>query len=322
MPKRIDCMLYKFIWQFNYVYIILKIIKHMNIFSISQLSQFSGVKAHTIRIWEQRYNTLKPNRTEGNTRYYDNDQLRRLLNIVSLSNIDYKVSELSGMSDKELFALVENSNKKEENGQENYFISQLISAGMTYDEPGFEKMFSHCLLHFGLKGTYIKVLYPLLVRLGFMWTSDTIPPAHEHFISNLIRQKLFTAIDSLPASLAQSDVWVLFLPENEFHEIGLLFANYLLRSNGKKTIYLGTNVPLESIKRLLKNSDVENVLLFFVHNDFPEEIKKYLNQLSDEYTGMNIFVASHQKITKQLGKIKKVSFLHSVEDLQQQLLSA
>lgn len=293
----------------------------MNTFSISQLSQFSGVKAHTIRIWEQRYNTLKPNRTEGNTRYYDNDQLRRLLNIVSLSNIDYKVSELSGMSDKELFTLIENSNNKEENGQENYFISQLISAGMTYDEAGFEKMFSHCLLHFGLKGTYIKVLYPLLVRLGFMWTSDTIPPAHEHFISNLIRQKLFTAIDSLPASEVQSDSWLLFLPENEFHEIGLLFANYILRSNGKKTIYLGSNVPLESIKTLLKNTHSQNVLLFFVHHDLPEEIKKYLNQLSNEYSGKTIFVASHQDFTRQLGKIKRVTYLHKVEELEQQLLS-
>ena len=294
----------------------------MDQFSISQLAQFSGIKAHTIRVWEQRYDTLKPNRSEGNTRYYDNSQLRRLLNIVSLADYGYKVSELSAMQDKELFELITEKTNQTENESVAYFIFQLIAAGMSYDEVYFDKIFSHCLIRFGLKDTYLKVIYPTLARIGLMWTRGILPPAQEHFLSNLFRQKLFTAIDSLPASLAQSDVWVLFLPENEFHEIGLLFANYLLRSNGKKTIYLGTNVPLESIKRLLKNSDVENVLLFFVHNDFPEEIKKYLNQLSDEYTGMNIFVASHQKITKQLGKIKKVSFLHSVEELQQQLLSA
>ncbi|MEO6950064.1 MAG: MerR family transcriptional regulator [Ginsengibacter sp.] len=295
----------------------------MNNFSISQLAQFSGIKAHTIRIWEQRYSTLKPNRTDGNTRYYDDEQLRRLLNIVSLSSINYKVSDLSRMSDNELFTLVSDTNNvEEENGQANYFISQLISAGMSYDEAGFEKMFSHCLLHFGLKDTYLKVLYPLLVRLGFMWSSDKIPPTHEHFISNLIRQKLFTAIDSIQASEATSDTWVLFLPENEFHEIGLLFANYLLRSNGKKTIYLGTNVPLESVITLLNNSAIENVLLFFVHHDFPEEIKNYLTQLSNEFKGINIFVSSHQIFTKQLGKINKVSFLHSVEELEKQLIHA
>ena len=291
----------------------------MNSFSISELSQFSGVKAHTIRIWEQRYNALKPNRTEGNTRFYDNDQLRRLLNIVSLSEMNFKISELCAMSDNELFKLIEDLKTKEGDGQEGYYISQLVSAGMSYDESAFEKMFSYCLLRFGLKQTYIKVLYPLLVRLGLMWTTDTTPPTHEHFTSSLIKQKLFTAIDSQPASTSDADAWVLFLPENEFHEIGLLFANYLLKSSGKKTIYLGCNVPFFSLKSLLENISPKNLLLFFVHRNSYEDIRKYLLKLGDAGSGQNIFVVSNKEFTEQLGTIKSVTYLHSVEELEQQV---
>ena len=162
----------------------------MNLFSISQLSQISGIKAHTIRMWEQRYNALKPNRSEGNTRYYDNLQLRRLLNIVSLMNSGYKVSELGVMSDKKLFTLLEQQQGKvESDDPEDFYISQLIAAGMSYDEQHFEKIFSHCLLRFGLKNAYTHVLYPLLSRIGLMWASNSIPPAQEQFISNIIRQK-------------------------------------------------------------------------------------------------------------------------------------
>lgn len=293
----------------------------MNSFSISQLAQFSGVKAHTIRIWEQRYNALSPNRTEGNTRYYDNEQLRRLLNIVSLADFDYKVSELCIMPDKKLFKLIGELKAQNLNKTEEYFITQLISAGMSYDESGFEKIFSHCLLRYGMKDTYLKIIYPMFVRVGFMWSSDKIPPAHEHFISNLIKQKFLTAIDSLPLAKPEFGLWLLFLPENEFHEIGLLFASYLIRFYGRKVIYLGSNLPFESLKMVVKNTSPENLLMFFSHHDFPEDTRDYLHSLTNQFRAKNIFVASHRKFTDQVGKIKKVNFLHSAEDLIQQLPS-
>lgn len=184
----------------------------MNSFSISELSRYSGVKPHTIRIWEQRYNALTPNRTEGNTRFYDSSQLRRLLNIVSLMESDFKVSELCTMPDKKLFKLLaEFQNNIKSSESNDYFVSQLIAAGMSYDEPNFEKIFSHCLVRLGIKSTYIKVIYPMLSRIGIMWASDSIAPANEHFITNIVRQKLFTAIDSLPSSKSLSDTWLLFL---------------------------------------------------------------------------------------------------------------
>lgn len=292
----------------------------MNHFSISQLEKFSGIKAHTIRIWEQRYNALQPNRSEGNTRYYDNDQLRRLLNIVSLSNRDYKVSELCVMPDQQLFKLVWELENEIENKPEEYFISQLILAGVSYDDSYFDKIFSHTLLRYGMKNTYLKVIYPVLVRTGLMWACDNLPIANEHFISNLFRQKLFTAIDALPPSKPESDSWLLFLPENEFHEVGLLLAHYLIRLSGKKVIYLGGNVPTQSVVAAAKEISCDHILLFLVHRNSDPEIRNYLTELNTNFKEKNIYVAGDQQLFKRLKKPKNIFFLPSVEDLEKQLI--
>ncbi|HEX6982558.1 MAG TPA: MerR family transcriptional regulator [Balneolaceae bacterium] len=292
----------------------------MNNFSISQIAQFSGIKPHTIRIWEKRYNALNPDRSKGNTRYYNGDQLRRLLNIASLMDYDYKVSELCTMSDKRLFDLVGALQKKPAGDEPSeYFISQLIAAGMSYDEAYFEKIFSHSLLRYGMKDTYTKVMYPMLVRLGLMWTSDALPPVHEHFISNIIRQKMLTAIDSLPPAESTSDTWLLFLPENEFHENGLLLASYLIRSSGKKVIYLGGNVPLQSLSIAVEDINPANLLLFLVRHDLPENIQTYLSELSSRFNKQNIYLSGKHKLINQLNTGEKIHWLKSVDDLEQQL---
>lgn len=287
----------------------------MNLFSISQLSQFSGIKAHTIRMWEQRYNALKPNRSEGNTRYYDNLQLRRLLNIVSLMDSGYKVSELCVMSDKKLFTLLEEQQANvTANDKEDFYISQLIAAGMSYDEQHFEKIFSHCLLRFGLKNAYIHVLYPLLSRIGLMWASNSIPPAQEHFISNIIRQKLFTAIDSLPPPAPTAETWVLFLPENEFHEIGLLFAHYVVRLSGRKSVYLGANLPLDSLSNSIKDIKPDKLLLFLVRHNLPEESQQFLDTLRTFSPIKIIYLVGSKNLVGSL-KTGKIQWLQTVGDL-------
>lgn len=294
----------------------------MDQFSISQLAQFSGIKAHTIRMWEQRYNALQPQRSEGNTRCYTSAQLRRLLNIVSLLKSEYKVSELCAMSDKKLYHLiVEIQTTPGESEMDEYFISQLIAAGMSYNELHFDKTFSHCLLKYGMKDTYLKVIYPMLVRVGLMWSGNCLHPAHEHYISNLVRQKLFTAIDSLPPANSSADAWLLFLPENEFHELGLLFAQYLIRSFGKKVICLGSNVPFDSLSTAVKETSAANLLLFLVHTDSNGNIQEYLDKVSSRFLRKNIFVSSKKKVTDLLKKQKRISFLNSVEDLSDHLKS-
>lgn len=291
----------------------------MNSFSISQLSQFSGVKPHTIRIWEQRYNALQPQRSEGNTRYYDSLQLRRLLNIVSLTKTGKKVSKLCKMKDEELYALQkEYIDQALEDSDYEYFVSQLISAGINYDELNFEKIFSHCVIRFGLLKTYRDIIYPMVNRIGLLWTINTIPPSQEHYITNLLRQKLFTSIDSLTTEADNDGAWLLFLPEDEFHEMGLLFANYLIRSNGKKVIYLGPNVPLTSVERAVEDTQVDHLLLFMVHQDLPENIEQYLKELQKIGKGKNIFVAAHPEFSEKCSGDKSIHWLNSIEDLEQQ----
>jgi DNA-binding transcriptional MerR regulator len=291
----------------------------MELLSISQLSKFTGIKPNTIRMWEKRYNEVTPIRSTGNTRYYDNAQLRRLLNIVSLSESGYKLPEICAMADKKLFSLVDEINKNtSQNGSADYFISQLVGAGMGFNEEHFEKIFSHCLIRFGLKDTYINVIYPMLSRVGIMWATDHIAASHEHFISNLLRQKIFTAINSLPPPPSSPDTWLLLLPENEFHEIGLLLANYLIRLSGRKVIYLGTNVPLQSIAVAVQQTKPHNLLLFIVHNDLPGELKDYCNRLKKLFNG-KIYLAANEKLGKYLKGHNKIHLLPNIQALEQNL---
>ncbi|HEU5052420.1 MAG TPA: MerR family transcriptional regulator [Hanamia sp.] len=292
----------------------------MNYFSISQLARYSGIKPHTIRMWEQRYNALTPNRSEGNTRYYDNDQLRRLLNIASLLQADYKVSELCKMPDKKLFRLVKELPEKSSASEMNeYFVLQLLGAGMTYNESNFEKIFSHCLLKYGIRDAYTKVLYPLLSRVGLMWTTDALEPAAEHFISNLVRQKLFTAIDALPQAKSGKDSWLMFLPEDEFHEIGLLFAHYLVKRSGRQSVYLGANVPVESLFMAVKEAEPEKLLLFMTHNDLPEETQRLLNELNLLFGKKKIYVAADLTLFENIEVPSNIQWLSSRDDLEQLL---
>lgn len=292
----------------------------MDQFSISQLAQFSGIKPHTIRIWEQRYNALQPKRSEGNTRYYDGQQLRRLLNIVSLSKTRYKVSQLCRMTDEELAATLEDEFLRNEgSGDYGDFVGRLIGAGMNYDETDFSRIFSHCLLKFGLEKTYTQVVQPVMSRVGLMWSSNTMPPSQEHYISNLIRQKLFTAIDGVPESEG-SRKWILFLPENEFHEIGLLFSYYLLRQKGEDVIYLGANVPLSALEDCLRDTGAAHMLLFMVHQDLPEHISEYLRELAAIAKDQVIHVACRKELIENVSYKKGAyQWVHSVEDLELQV---
>ena len=290
----------------------------MENFSISQLAQFSGIKAHTIRAWEQRYDALTPGRSEGNTRFYNNDQLKRLLNIVSLLDYEYKVSELCVMKDEELSQLLED--KKNNSGNDlkyGYYISQLISAGVNYDEVYFEKIFANSLLTFGFKETYSLVIIPMLKRLGLMWITNKMPPAQEHFVSNLIRQKMFVAIDSLPPPKKEKGTAVLFLPENEFHEIPLLFAHFILRYHEVKSIYLGANLPIDSLLESIKVINPDYLLFFLVHQDVPENVDISIQRYQEVHRN-DIFIAGNTTLMKKLKKDKegKIKIINSISDLE------
>lgn len=292
----------------------------MDSFTISQMQQFSGIKAHTIRMWEQRYQALSPNRSEGNTRYYNNAQLRRLLNIVSLLEFESKhsVSKLCKLTDAELFQRIEDkigSLIHEPTGFQHY-VSQLISAAVEFDEVYFDKIFISCVAKLGLKETYIKVLYPLLNRIGIMWTSNNMPPAQEHFISHLIKQKLCVAIDALPPAKPEKGTWILFLPENEFHEIGLLFANYIIREAGHHVIYLGANVPADTLTLAAEQNTAFNLFCFVVHQREEKEAQLWIEELEKQFNEMRLFISGNSSLIEKLKLGKHTKWLKSVSDLE------
>lgn len=292
----------------------------MDSFSISQLQQFSGIKAHTIRIWEQRYNALNPGRSEGNTRYYNGEQLRRLLNIVSLMNTENKVSELCTMSDEKLHRLIEKQAIPLQSAVPEYdfYVSQIVAAALEYNEVRFDKVFSNALMRYGMKDVYVHIVYPSLGRLSLLWSTSVLAPAQEHFITNLFRQKFLAATDALPiatSAAAGKDAWLLFLAEDEFHELGLLLAGYLLRQAGKKVFYLGANVPFDSLIAAVKSIKPANLLYFLVHNNDTESDQELLTRMGQQFGNLHLYLACDVARSTSFKKPKNCTLLHAVDDL-------
>ncbi|RYE39161.1 MAG: MerR family transcriptional regulator, partial [Sphingobacteriales bacterium] len=278
-------------------------------YSISDLEQLSGVQTHTIRIWERRYNALEPMRSAGNTRFYDDNHLRRLLNIVSLSKTGLKISQVCALSEAEVDKLLKEDidNTRSSDAKFEYHISQLLNYGLAYNEADFDLLISKCIRDYGMAESYKRIIYPLLVRLGLMWRRDHICPAQEHFLSNIIRQKIFVAIENLPARRDDSPCWLLFLPEDEDHDIGLIFANYMLRLNNQKVIYLGSKVPISSVETVFSTIHVDHVLLFMIRARMEDASQKYINQLSNVCKSAKIHLAGHDSQVNFLDFIRSES---------------
>jgi MerR family transcriptional regulator, light-induced transcriptional regulator len=289
------------------------------IFSISDLQKFSGIQPQTIRMWEKRYNALQPIRSEGNTRYYDDDQLKRLLNIVSLNHAGLKISKICKLSNDEIHQILQTEIHKttSDDKQVEYFISQLIHYALDYDAHTIDKLLSECIDLFGIQTTYKRVIYPLMIRVGLMWCQDSICPAQEHFLSGLIRQKLFAAINDIVASSDKlNPTWLLFLPEDESHDIGLLFAHYLLRQRNQRIIYLGANVPFESIQEVMQHQRIENMLFFFIRVRPVSEAEEYLQRLRNNFKNVSIYFSGNSKLIDDLEFDSSVNRLKTVEEFE------
>ncbi len=286
-------------------------------YSIRDLEKLSGIKAHTIRIWELRYGLLTPSRTDTNIRHYSNDDLRKLLNVSSLINKGMKISNISKLSSKQIqeeIAIEQNIESPIEN-----FLptaqNALMFALFEFDEESFNKAFSLAVLKLGFVDALIKVLYPILNKIGFLWNSGEIFPAQEHFISNLVKQKILSATDSLLLNTDKQDTFILFLPEGEMHEIGLLLTNYLLRSMGKHTIFLGQSVPLDNVIATYKATNAKNLLLFIITPSHQKEIAAYLQKLSVGCNNSHIYLSGNNKLLDKVKLASNFVRLKSPEDL-------
>lgn len=289
-------------------------------YSISDLERLSGVHSHTIRIWEQRYSALKPMRSEGNTRYYDDQQLKKLLNIVSLNQAGYKISKICGFSDQKVNDLLdEQFPPKLIDSSTEFYISKLLKHGLEFNEFNFSKEMDNCISDLGILEAYRKVIYPLLVRLGLMWRKDNICPAQEHFISNLIRQKLFVVINDTSGSNPKSKTWLLFLPEDEDHDIGLLLAYYMLKHYQQVVIYLGSKVPLSSLKAVFSTTNVDHVLFFMTTTRMEDAAQNYINQLSETCKEVQIHLAGNNSVIEKLKNIDHISWFKTLDEFEQSI---
>ncbi len=216
------------------------------IFSIKDLESFSGIKSHTIRIWEKRYDLLHPCRTDSNIRYYDEVHFVKLLNIATLYKEGFKISKIAKLSNEQ----IENKVKelKVSNGN-NPFVNRFLISMLHFDANQFNEIYNELRLTKSLSELFLEVFVPLLDKIGFLWQTKSIVPAHEHFISNLIMQKIYAAVDQVNKTNSNKDqeTFVLFLPLNEIHELGLLFLYYKLSFLNKKTIYLGRDIEVEHL---------------------------------------------------------------------------
>jgi MerR family transcriptional regulator, light-induced transcriptional regulator len=286
-------------------------------YSIQDLERLSGIKAHTIRIWEKRYSLLTPGRTNTNIRYYNDNQLRKLLNTCALIANGRKISKVSKLSEAAISEQVEALMMPESKDEQlDVFINKIIESGLTYNNQLFENSFASATLRLGLYKCYRLVILPALIKLGLMWGKNELMPTQEHFISNLIKQKLFSAIDGLDAPDVNSKRYLLFLPERENHEIGLLFAHYLIRKSGNTVIYLGQDVPTKDLKTTIKHSNPDVLILFVMRTWHKDELTPMMDSITNDFKKGKTILCGNRALTDVVKPNKSLLKAHSIEDLE------
>lgn len=227
----------------------------MHSFTIKDLENLSGIKAHTIRIWEQRYSFLKPGRTTTNIRHYSNDELKTILNVALLNKYGFKISHIDKMNAEEMREKILSLSQQE--AQLERIVNALIRNMVDLDMDSFESLIDDFISARGIEKTITQIIFPFLQKIGILWQTNHINPGQEHLVSNVIRQKLIVGIESARSPVQIDKTVLLFLPEGEYHELSLLFVNFLLKSKGVNTIYLGCSIPIADVEYLarLKNPD-------------------------------------------------------------------
>ncbi|MCA1751973.1 MAG: MerR family transcriptional regulator [Cryomorphaceae bacterium] len=274
-------------------------------YSIKDLERLSGIKAHTLRIWEKRYGIIVPSRTDTNIRYYTDEELRKVLNIAILNNYGIKISKIVGLNSEELREkVVEIGN---EDVSEQVQVERLVVSMVEMDEFRFEKILVNCTIRLGFEETMMKVIYPFFKKVGLLWQTEAINPAQEHFISNLIRQKLIVAIDGQGiANQTGGKKFLLFLPEGELHEIGLLFYSYLIQKAGHKVIYLGQSVPVNDVVAVNAVSPADYILTSVMSLCTTDDINTLLQKILNSFPEQEIIITNRIENTEGLIKHKRL----------------
>ena len=285
------------------------------LFTIKDIENLSGIKAHTIRVWEQRYSFLKPNRSDTNIRYYSNDELRIILNISVLCKCGYKISHINKMSRIEIFENVLSITNTEIKA--NVTVNQLLENMVEYNVEQLENILNNNIAAAGIEKTILEIIFPFLDKVGILWLTNHINPLQERLVSNIIRQKIITGIDALPVKKTYTTKFCLFLPEGEFHELSLLFVSYLLKKKGIQVIYLGANIPADELKIIvsLKKPDYLYTHITTAGQGF--NFEQFIHRLSKDFHNQPILISGRtttlfvKKIPPKI--ILKKSFLEVKE---------
>ena len=251
-------------------------------FSIKNLEHLSGIKAHTIRIWEKRYNLFEPERTDTNIRLYNLEILQKLLNVTLLYNNGYKISKIASLSHQEIN---ENVHKLTINkNADDWSLGLFKLAMINFDQRLFTKTFNDLLEQFSFSEIFKNVFVPLMNELGVLWQTNSISPSHEHFITSLVKQKIHAMCEDLQQKYTRRTDrrFVLFLPDNEIHELGLLYLQYEVLNNGFQCVFLGQSVPIESLSNLIDIGEPITFISYFTIEPAQDKIESYLNTFNSE----------------------------------------
>ena len=260
-------------------------------FTIKELESISGIKAHTIRIWEQRYNFLKPGRTSTNIRTYSNEELKTLLTVALLNRYGYKISRIDEMQCEQRSQAVLRLNDVA--AQSGYVVNDLIGNMIDLKALEFEEVLNNYIQMHGLVATIDGIVFPFLEKVGLLWQTNKLIPAQEHVVSNIIRQKIISAIDGLPEPNKELPLFLLFLPEYEHHELGLLFVYYLLKNKRFPVLYLGANVPIKDVQYVLQTMKPAIIYLHLTSSPRPGQFEKFLNLLSEKAASCKVLLSGN-----------------------------
>lgn len=266
----------------------------MTRYSIDQFSGITGITKFVLRTWENRYGYLKAERTDTNIRIYTDEMVIRALNTNYLLNNGFKISKIASLSDEEVFVEVENIKIKSNSSNSEYYINEIIVSALTFNSIKFDSVYNEGVKEFGLLKFYKEVILQTMHKIGILWLTNRVAPSQEHFLSEHIKQKIAVATDSKFSKDNTGPSWLLFLPEGEFHEVGLLFAKFLLVQHGYNVIFLGPNVPYGSLVQVSQNIKIDNTLLFCVANSTKNNLDFTIKYLESNFKNTSHYIISNE----------------------------
>jgi len=286
-------------------------------YSIKDIEKLTGIKAHTIRIWEQRYGLVEPHRTSTNIRFYDDEQLKKMINISILIRNGKKISHISRLTDEAMKKATIDTLENQKAGEDFFQVQAdaLLISMIELDEDHFEKIISTSTLRYGFENVMMKILIPFLQKVGLLWTSGEISISQEHFITNLIRRKLLVAIDGQVNNVRRTERFLLFLPERELHEIGLLFAKYLIRSRGFRLVYLGQSVPLPDVIQVSNHYTPDYLLTYFTLGFGQDEVIKNVKAISEQLPDTSLLLCGPGVTYTDVSPYPNTRILYTVDEL-------